>query len=413
MAIDTSLIGDTIIVHPGIYYENIYFNGREIVLSSLFLLSNDEADICSTRINGLLNGRSVVAFKNGESRKTVLIGFTLEDGYTDYGGGIYIREASPTLEHLHIIANRADRTGGGIYITGEANPIISFVIIERNLADVGAGISARYSSFTLNDALVNNNSAGTAGGGIQCSFTENVFINNSIISNNDIFSGQGGGIYLRDVSYISLNNVSVTSNRAFQGGGLHLGSVHDFHMENSIINNNVSDAQGGGVFSAGGIHKFETTLIFGNTASKGGGIDCVTATLLLENVTVCGNEAEETGGVYVFGNSTITNSIIWGNLNGEIESNSGQIIVLHSDIKNGQDSIKVGDNGQIQWLEGNVNIEPKFVNSDSSDFHLSTDSPCINTGIDFYVLDGDTLIDISPGRFKGDEPDMGAFEFAE
>jgi len=411
-AIEFSVYGDTIIVKPGIYDENLFFFGNNVVLGSLFLLSNNKAHICSTRIDGSQNGRSVVRF-GLNSYETKLIGFTIQNGDTDYGGGIYIRDSSPTLVHLIVTGNSAERTGGGIYITGESNPLINYLNIEENTADVGGGISARYSSFTLNNSLVNKNRSIHAGGGIQCRFTEDVIINNSIISNNDCPESQGGGIYLSDIRNIALDNITVTANRAWQGGGLHLGSVHNFEMKNSVINENISGSQGGGVFSAGGTHKFVSTLIEGNIASSGGGIDCVTSNMYLENVTLCGNTAEETGGVYVFGNSVITNSIIWGNSNNEIECSSGQTTILYSDIKYGQDSIKIGDNGQIQWLEGNIDIDPNFVSIDSAGFHLLPDSPCIDAGTNFYLVDGDTVIDISPDKYIGDAPDMGAFEYGE
>ncbi|MDP8239581.1 MAG: choice-of-anchor Q domain-containing protein [Candidatus Hatepunaea meridiana] len=413
MALNNSENGDTIIVKPGIYYENIDFVGKDIVLSSLFLLSNNKAHICSTRINGSQNGRSVVGFKNGEGKESVLIGFTIQNGNTDYGGGIYIRDSSPTLEHLNIIGNSVERTGGGIYITGESNPIINSVIIEENLADVGAGISARYSSFTLNNAVVNRNSAITSGGGIQCTLTKKIFINNSIISNNDVTEVQGGGIYLSNIDSVLLNNVSVTANRAQQGGGIYSGSAINFQMTNSVINNNTSDSQGGGVFSVSGSYKFVSTLIYRNNASEGGGISCVTSDMLLENVTLCDNVAEEIGGIYVYGILTIANSIVWGNSGSEIECATGQVTVLYSDIENGQDSIRNGDIRQIQWLEGNTDLEPNFINTDSANFHLLPDSPCIDAGINLYVVDGDTVIDIAPDEFIGDAPDMGAFEFVE
>lgn len=61
--IDAITIGDTLLVEPGIYYENINFTGKSIVLGSRYLLTNDTSYISSTIIDGNQNG-SVVSFEN-------------------------------------------------------------------------------------------------------------------------------------------------------------------------------------------------------------------------------------------------------------------------------------------------------------------------------------------------------------
>ena len=50
-AINASVTGDTVLVSPGTYYENINFNGNNIVLASHYLLSNDTSYITSTIID--------------------------------------------------------------------------------------------------------------------------------------------------------------------------------------------------------------------------------------------------------------------------------------------------------------------------------------------------------------------------
>ena len=412
-AIDSSFAGDTIMVRPGKYYENIDFSGKDIVLGSQFLLDNNEELINSTVIDGVQNGRSVVCFKSNESRDCALTGFTLKNGNTDYGGGIYIRNSSPTLEHLNIIDNTAEHTGGGIYMTSDSNPIINSVVVENNVADVGGGISARQSSFTLINARVNGNNVATSGGGIQCTLSKNIIINNTIISNNEVTNSQGGGLYLSSVESILLNNVSITANRAFQGGGVYSSLVNNFEMTNSVISGNISDSQGGGVYSVYGNDKFSSTLIYRNNASTGGGIYSASYDILLKNITLCNNIAKEIGGVYSSGTLTIANSIVWGNFGREIEGNLSPITVLYSDIENGQDSIEVSDINLIQWLDGNIDLRPNFININSGEFGLRPDSPCIDAGTELFVVDGDTVINIAPDEFKGDAPDMGAFEFAE
>ena len=74
--IDASSDADTVLVQPGTYYENINFNGKNIVLGSLFITTQDTSYISKTVIDGDANG-NVVTFDNGENPSVYLIGFKI------------------------------------------------------------------------------------------------------------------------------------------------------------------------------------------------------------------------------------------------------------------------------------------------------------------------------------------------
>ena len=111
--IDASANADTVLVQPETYVENINFNGKLITLGSLFLTTGDESYISSTIIDGNATSR-VVSFLNGENSSAVLTGFTITNGSTSYGAGIYCNGASPTLENLVIKDNTTTIGGGGV-----------------------------------------------------------------------------------------------------------------------------------------------------------------------------------------------------------------------------------------------------------------------------------------------------------
>ena len=90
-AIDRSSGGAQVLVYPGTYVENLNFHGKAISVIS----TNGPME---TIIDGNGQGR-VVAFVTGESRESVLEGFTITNGQ----GGVYIDHASPTLSNCRIV----------------------------------------------------------------------------------------------------------------------------------------------------------------------------------------------------------------------------------------------------------------------------------------------------------------------
>ena len=56
--------GDTVLVHPGVYKENISFQGKNIVVGSLFVTTGDEGYMLQTVVDGRRNGH-VVTFASG------------------------------------------------------------------------------------------------------------------------------------------------------------------------------------------------------------------------------------------------------------------------------------------------------------------------------------------------------------
>ncbi|MHC4945705.1 MAG: right-handed parallel beta-helix repeat-containing protein, partial [Planctomycetota bacterium] len=96
-AINAAAKGDLVLVAPGTYFENIDFSGKTITVKS------SDGSYC-TFIDGSQAG-SVVVFRNHESSKSVLDGFTISNGtgtqHPDYGGwvggGIFCYKASPTI----------------------------------------------------------------------------------------------------------------------------------------------------------------------------------------------------------------------------------------------------------------------------------------------------------------------------
>ena len=116
--IDASEDGDTVLVQPGEYVENIRYLGKDIVVGSLLLTSGNEAYIDSTIIDGDQRG-SVVEFSERVTSDAKLTGFTIQNGSgTSFGfgelmgGGIFILQSDVVIEHCRIRDNHVgDRFG--------------------------------------------------------------------------------------------------------------------------------------------------------------------------------------------------------------------------------------------------------------------------------------------------------------
>ncbi len=252
--IDTAFNGDTVLVDEGIYYENIYFDGKTIVVGSLILIDGDEDHIEST----VIDGDSVdvcVAFNDEEGEGAVLRGFTLQNGVQMFGGGIDVQgNASPLLVDLIVKENRAEFIGGGIYCTWESTPTIMRTIITRNVASDGAGLGVAHGAHPLL---------------IDCEITEN------------FSTGLGGGVYVgHTTAECTLIRVLIAGNEADLGGGIYIENSIDCYFINCTISNNIAAAGGGGyVFSSFAFVEasFTNTIIFGNNSypvgliSEGGG----------------------------------------------------------------------------------------------------------------------------------------------
>ena len=133
-AIDAAANGSTILVQPGRYVENINFKGKSITLASLLLTEANASHVSNTIIDGNQEG-AVVTFNNEESRQSRLYGFTITNGLSQDGGGIYCaRKCQPTLENLIVTGNEAQQFGGGIYLGVAADALIRQTLIANNVA---------------------------------------------------------------------------------------------------------------------------------------------------------------------------------------------------------------------------------------------------------------------------------------
>jgi len=122
------IVADTVLVTNGTYFENLDFGGKAVTVTSV---NGPQVTI----IDGSRAG-PVFNFHKGEGAGSVIKGFTIQNGRADWGAGITLQWASPTILN-NIFKDNAQGAGGfGAGIGGNgASPTIENNLFQNNTAD--------------------------------------------------------------------------------------------------------------------------------------------------------------------------------------------------------------------------------------------------------------------------------------
>ncbi|MDD3032086.1 MAG: right-handed parallel beta-helix repeat-containing protein [Atribacterota bacterium] len=436
-AIDDAIDGDTIIVCPGTYKENLTFNGtKKITVRSTDPQNPDTVN--ATVVDGNRTG-SVVTFTGGDS--STLEGFTVTNGsgtsIDSYsaGGGIYINSSNPNISY-NIIENNQSDNGGGVCITGGSLPEIEKNIIKNNSSTNNAGgIYIKNSAPKIFNNVICDNSSHLYGGGVYIErgyIESNNSISNNIIQNNQT-SHDGGGIYITDTSpelrsneikgntvsndgggiYLNSSSPNITGNNiiiensANNGGGLYIEDSYNSTTENSInvnsITKNTASSAGGGIY----LDNSNPTITGNNNISEneakwGGGIYMVSSSPVISGSSIIANDAISDsgsgGGIYMNNSSPhISSNTI--NLNTAVNTGGG-IMLSNSYLNAGENNISGNtiENNSANY-GGGIYINdsnPKITNNLS----ISGNS-ALHGGA--MMMQGDNSIEISNNNIKNNQ----------
>ena len=365
-AVDVSTNGDLVLVTNGVYASGgrvVYgsLTNRVVINKAITLQSvNGPATtmIAGHQTPGTTNGNSAVRcvyMTNG----TVLAGFTLTNGATRAvtsssdcaGGGVWCESTGAIVSNCVLAANSAYGYGGGAF-SGTLNNCLlvnNSVLSYSGASDFGSGGGAR--NAILNNCQLTGNSAFYGGG------AEGGTLNNCVLSNN--VASYGGGTIGSALSYCLIKN-----NSAVYGGGMHSSTCKN----NCLIQNNSASTWGGGAMSG-----------------------------TLNNCDIVGNTAQAGGGVYA---STLNNCLVYYNM---ASNGPNYYVTYYGGVFNYCCTTPLP--GGI----GNIANEPLVADLAGSDFHLQSNSPCINAGKNSYATNL-TDWDGNP-RIRGGMVDIGAYEY--
>jgi Bacterial Ig-like domain (group 3)/Pectate lyase superfamily protein/Fibronectin type III domain len=201
---------------------------------------------------------------------------------------------------------------------------------------IGAGISAEIDGLTITGGDSKN------GGGIFS--LGKLTINNLVIDGNSA-GGKGGGIYSGRGKVTATNSTICNNSASGIGGGIYSAGA-PLLVTDSTVSGNSAGSNGGGIFNQSSMLSVGDSTLSGNSAQSGGGIFNSHGTLITADATVSGNSAAVTGGG-IFStagaNSTLNGTIIasstpgdlYGTFKGSynlISDGSGRLSSLHHNI---------------------------------------------------------------------------------
>jgi hypothetical protein len=457
-AVNASVAGDFVVVTNGVYnyganYVYLAMPNRVAVQQPITVVSlnGPAATIIQGAAPPLPLAIRCVYLTNGAT----LSGFTLTNGATmtsgdpihyESGGGAYCESSGAVISNCVIAGNSAFKFGGGVFQGTLLN-----CILTNNSAPFGGGAG---SNTAINCTIIRNTTgpqnADYGGGAYGCSLSNCLIVANQAVAGNAYGAGAaystlttctvsnnssghvGGGLF-QCIAYNSL----ISSNRAPDAGG---GSYSNT-LNNCVLQNNFTFSYGGGAW-AGALNN---CVISNNTAQFGGG----SASNVLNNCLVVSNTASATGGGLYYAvannclvignfsgnygggayNSFLNNCTIVANTNratggGASQSTLNNCIVYYNADISGPNDVEANYeywNGARNYCcsapvpsfddtlnHFMVTNEPVFVDLVNGNYHLQTNSPCINSGRNSYITNS-TDYD-GNARISGGTVDIGAYE---
>ncbi len=368
-AVDAAVAGDSVVVSNGLYnYGGRLFYGTN---TTNRVVINKPITVQS------LNGPAVTIVAGANSnpqlprvgRCVYLTNGAFLSGFTLTGGGAAGKIVSGDLVR--------EQSGGAAWC--ETGAVISNCVISSSYATYGYG-GGVFGGTVINSFLGTN--TGAAGSGAA----SNILINCTLRKNRGEGGLGGPGTAQTDCgggAYDStLSNCVLAANFALNGGGA-FGGV----LFNCVLTNNSASTGAGGESNI----LYNCLLAYNSARSTGGGA----YNSILYDCTIVTNSAPSANGAGIAGGAA-TNCIIYYNSTGNNDVFNTKFIAY--------DCTPV-----LPALTGFITNAPLFVNLAGGDYHLQSNSPCINSGKSAYVTVS-TDLDGHP-RIVGSTVDMGAYEF--
>lgn len=226
-------------------------------------------------------------------------------------------------------------------------------------------------------------------------------------------SGEGSGSIVSGLTIIN-GYIGGTNSR---GGGIYCENSNPT-IKYCVFRNNYAGEQGGGISLRYSNSTISHCIFTANNSGYfGGGLACESpGNAIIKHCVFVGNGQCTGGGIAVhYSSAQISHCILWGNTGyqgaGQLHLIDTMIItVAYSDIQGGQTGVSHQYGYTLIWGPGNINSNPNFVDMANYDYHLQSNSPCVNAGDPCYIPEpNETDIDGQP-RVMACRVDIGVDE---
>lgn len=321
--ITAAVVGDTVLVAPGVYHEH------GITLKSGVALAGDSQQPSAVVIDAEFWGR--ICTGTGLDAGTSITGMTFKNGLSGFapGGAMTFDHCTLHISNVHFVGNAAYGSGGAL--------------------------SCDFSSLTLVDVVFDGNAA--------------------------LLGGQGGAISCFS-SDIVLCGARFESNSAALSGGALSSTISELHLDHVVFSGNTAGQDGGAVASgASSPATMEWVTFYRNEAADAGGaVMYSTGSLTLANTTFCENSAGVRGGaIYCYHTSPWLNRVIvafstsGGGIYGD---NDARPVLACCDVFGNAGGDYLGTAVNQTGLVGNISADPLFCGPTSGDLTIDAGSPC-------------------------------------
>jgi len=356
---------------------------------------------------------------------------TITGNSAKYGGGIDCYESSsPDITNNTISGNSANDYGGGILCDASSSPAITNNTISGNsVAYYGGGISCYSSSPAITNNTISGNSA-NSGGGIFCDTSSSPAITNNTISGNSV-AYYGGGISCWDNSSPAITNNTISGNSAgYGGGGIYCYSSSSPKIRNTIFYNNNKydiyeyDTSSDPIVSyndfygnTDGIYYDEGTTPYTSVSAMDSAIPECSNDIGLNPLFVGGTIS---GGTWtatpVYSSNSFQTTLTNSSASWTTNKHAGRL--LNPDTTQNKQFVIVSNTSTTINVWGDVTPLAHIGDTYKIfDYHLRSDSPCIDAGCFISGLTKDFEGDPRPingtiqVRGDGSDYDIGADEY--
>lgn len=190
---------DTILVCPGIYYGEIDFGSKNLVLMSSDCFGSTRHGNMSEALSRaeatILDGggtERVLTFDDFEDDRSVVMGFTIQNGYAEgYGGAIYCYDtAAPTITNNIIRNNYSTSAAGAIFVNTGAVTISHNLIVNNSSGFIGGALYVSSPTAKITNNTIYGNSTEEGGGGLYLGYGTPLLSSNIFWGNSSTTNGQ-------------------------------------------------------------------------------------------------------------------------------------------------------------------------------------------------------------------------------